>query len=126
MAAELLLYSGADPATDEWRPPDLQEILRMSTGPWLYRADTDLLKPVRVLCPDGRYPAHDAEGHQVFDNSHFETEQEAWKHLLDNAEAGVSLAGGRVKEARQRVLEANQYAADMALEFETVQDGYHN
>jgi hypothetical protein len=98
----------------------------MSTELWLYRADDKQLKPVRVLCPRGRYPERDAEGHQVFVNSHFDTEQEAWQRLLDNAEAGVSLAGGRVKEARQRVLDANQYAAEMAVEFQTVRDQYRD
>jgi hypothetical protein len=90
---------------------------------WLYRADTDLLRPVRVHCPDGRYPAHDADGKIVYENTHFDSERDAWECLFRNAQAGVSLAGGRVKEARQRVLEANQYAADMAVEFETVRDG---
>jgi len=98
----------------------------MSAELWLYRADDKQLRPVRVLCPDGRYPVYDADGHQVFDNSHFDTEQEAWQHLLYNAEAGVSLAGGRVKEARQRVLEANEYAAEMAVEFQTVRDHYRD
>jgi hypothetical protein len=98
----------------------------MAADLWLYRADAEQLKPVRVLCPDGRYPARDAEGYCVFVNSHFDTEQEAWQYLLDNAEAGVSLAGGRVKEARQRVLEANQYAAEMAVEFQTVRDHYRD
>lgn len=93
---------------------------------WLYRADTDQLKPVRVHCPDGHYPHCDADGHQVFVNTHFDTEQEAWQNLLDNAQAGVSLAGGRVKEARQRVLDANQYAADMAVEFEAVRDNFRD
>ena len=95
-----------------------------NTELWLYRADDKQLKPVRVLCPNGRYPERDAEGHQVFVNSHFDTEQEAWQHLLDNAEAGVSLAGNRVKTARQMVLDANEYAAEMAVEFETVRDHY--
>ena len=98
----------------------------MAAELWLYRADDKQLKPVRVLCPRGRYPERDAEGHQVFVNSHFDTEQEAWQHLLDNAEAGVSLAGGRVKQARHRVLEANQYAAEMAVEFQTVRDHYRD
>jgi hypothetical protein len=98
----------------------------MAAELWLYRADDKQLKPVRVLCPDGRYQHRDAEGHQVFVNSHFDTEQEAWQHLLDNAEAGVSLAGGRVKEARQRVLDSNQYAAEMAVEFQTVRDHYRD
>ena len=98
----------------------------MAADLYLYRADDKQLKPVRVLCPRGRYPERDAEGHQVFVNSHFDTEQEAWQRLLDNAEAGVSLAGGRVQQARQRVLEANQYAAEMAVEFATVRDHYRD
>lgn len=98
----------------------------MAAELWLYRADDKQLKPVRVLCPEGRYPERDTEGHQVFVNSHFDTEQEAWQHLIDNAEAGVSLAGNRVKTARQMVLDANEYAADMAVEFQAVRDNYRD
>jgi hypothetical protein len=93
---------------------------------WLYRADADQLKPVWVHCPEGRYPAKDADGQVVYINSHFDTEAAAWKNLLDNSEAGVRLAGSQVKRAKQQLLEANQDAADQAAEFATVRDNYRD
>ena len=98
----------------------------MAAELWLYRADDKLLKPIRVHCPNGRYPAKDADGQVVYINSHFDTEAAAWKSLLDNSQAGVSLAGSQVKRAKQQLLEANQDAAEQAAEFATVRDNYRD
>ena len=93
----------------------------------LYRADTTLLTVVRVECPDGtKYPADDADGETIYDNTHFPTESEAWRRLMSEAQAGVSLAGSRVKDARSRLLDANQYAADQAVEYATARDRYRD
>jgi ABC-type transporter lipoprotein component MlaA len=94
----------------------------------LYRADTTLLTVLRVECPDGtKYPAADADGTTIYDNmTHFPTEAEAWERLMREVEAGVSLAGSRVLEVRSRLQDANQYAADQAVEYATVRDRYRD
>jgi hypothetical protein len=93
----------------------------------LYRADTTLLNVLRVECPDGTKNAvQDADGCTIYVNTHFKTEAEAWRRLMDEVEAGVSLAGSRVLEVRSRLLDANQYAANQAAEYATVRDRYRD
>jgi hypothetical protein len=59
----------------------------------------------------------------MFRTSHFSTEREAWTALLGSAEASVSLAGTRVKEARRELLAAQEQAGYAAERFAAVRDG---
>lgn len=95
--------------------------------PHLYRADTTLLTVVRVECPrDTRNAFQDADGNTICVNTHFTTEAEAWCKLMREVSAGVSLAGSRIQEARNRLLDANQYAAEQAVEYRIVRDRYRD
>ena len=89
---------------------------------YLYRADTKQLKPVRVACPHGRYPAKDADGETVYANTHFANEKAAWEHIHDDVMAEISLAGCGVETARAELLQANQRAADVAIEYSTYRE----
>lgn len=91
----------------------------------LWRADLDQLKPVLVDCPRGGWPNDDADGHKIFDNTHFATEVAAWDKLIAESSAGVSLAGSRVEECRQKLDHANVLAAQAAVEFARVRE-HHN
>lgn len=90
----------------------------------LWRADTKQLKPVLVDCPRGGYPADDADGIQIYENTHFDTEIKAWDRLRSEAAAGVSLAACDVEEGRRRLDKAHVRAAEAAVEFKRVQDNY--
>ena len=94
--------------------------------PHLYRADTTLLNVLRVECPEDPWGELDADGCTIYVNTHFTTEAEAWRRLMDEVEAGVSLAGSRVLEVRSRLQDANQYAADQAAEYTTARDRYRD
>lgn len=84
-----------------------------------WRADTKLWKPVEVACPDGLWPARDSDGEKIFDNTHFETENEAWSKLKSEAESYVSMTGNMVKTREEALLKAQIEAAEAAKMFET-------
>lgn len=82
---------------------------------WKYDEAKGTVKEVE--CPDGGYPASDIDGVQIYDNTHFETEKEAWESLRENAEAWVSLSGGGVKNAELGLLEAQAEAGKACKAF---------
>jgi len=90
----------------------------------LWRADTKQLKPVLVVCPHGGYPADDADGISIYNNTHFSTEAEAWDRLKAEADAGVSLAASDISEARSRLDKAHLRAANAVVKFARVRDNY--
>lgn len=53
--------------------------------------------PVAVECPQVGWPHMDASGEQQYDNTHFDTEAEAWEIGMDNHLAGISLLGGEIE-----------------------------
>lgn len=75
----------------------------------LWRArDLKEEKPVLVDCPNGAWPNKDLDGIDIFVNTHFETQDEAWESLLSNARAGVKLAKNRVVTAEKRLEKARK------------------
>ena len=60
------------------------------------------------------WPGKDSEGDTCYDNSHFVSEKAAWDKLKAEAQAGVCLAGSRVKQAKAELLAAQQEAGEMA------------
>ena len=91
---------------------------------WMWRACTDRLDAILVECPDGLYPNNDAEGYKIFENTHFETESEAWKKLLAETEAGVSLAGSRMIEVEKYLRDAQIRAGIAAMKWREVRDKF--
>lgn len=70
---------------------------------------------VEVDCPDGRYPARDADGCVVYVNTHFDTPDEALRHLVIDADAAVFMAGVEVRGAREGLRRAEGNAAAAVL-----------
>lgn len=83
----------------------------------MFRADDMSLTPVRVECPNGLWPAHDADGIQIYSNTHFELESDAWRRIYDNAKAWVSMAGRSVTQAEASLIEARIEAGEAAKRF---------
>lgn len=90
----------------------------------LWRADRKKLRPVLVDCPNGRYPASDADGCTVYDNSHFDTEAAAWGNLRDNLLAHIELVGDRIQQIENQLTEARADAGTAARNYAMFQDNY--
>lgn len=84
---------------------------------FMFRADDASLTAVKVECPNGLWPAHDADGIQIYSNTHFELESDAWKRIYDNAKARVSLAGRSVINAENSLIEARAESGEAAKRF---------
>jgi len=82
----------------------------------LWRADEAAMRPVLVECPEGR-DGYDADGVEIFSNSHYETEAKAWAHLDGNFDAWVKMTGRRVERVRGELGDAEGDAAKAAVKF---------
>ena len=65
----------------------------------LWRADEAAMRPVLVECPKGR-DGNDADGVEIFSNTHYEDEGDAWEHLIASSIAGSKITGGNVTRIR--------------------------
>ena len=62
------------------------------------------------------------KGIPCYDNTHYANEDDAWKRLVDEASAGVSLAGREVIEAQATLDRARTRAGEAVAAFVTTQD----
>jgi hypothetical protein len=69
----------------------------------LWRADYNLWKPVLVDCPNGAWPALDADEIPVRPGTHFETEEQAWDQLRVDVLAWAESTEGALREAREEL-----------------------
>ena len=83
----------------------------------MWRGTDGMTEPVKVECPNGLWPNYDSDGIQIFENTHFAAEEEAWESIEESILAGISLSGRAVEIAREALQKANEQAADAALEF---------
>jgi len=74
-------------------------------------------RPVAVECSIPSYPHRDVDGDQIYENSHFSTEEQCWGWITRDILAGVSLAGGRVEDAKAHLARAEQKAGEVAQEW---------
>lgn len=86
----------------------------------LYKVDTEAWT-VRVV--DGEpYPALDSDGAVCYDNTHFRDEDAAWEKLLNEAQAGVLLAGRAVTRLKDELRDAETEAGSMCAALSKVHD----
>lgn len=64
------------------------------------------------------YPGKDEEGDTCYSNTHFESEDEAWKSLHGEAAARLSLATRGLIDAKNAVANAQAECVDAALAVE--------
>lgn len=88
-----------------------------------YYANDSITEPEAVQCDEVGYPHRDAQGRIQYDNTHYDTEAEAWERLVEGAEAWVSLAGDGIRTAREALRRAEENAGKAAEHFTLVQDG---
>jgi len=83
---------------------------------WKYNTPTGTVSPV-----EGEpWPGQDENGATCYENSHFNTEAEAWENMAKDAAAAVSLAGSCVTRAREMLRAAEQTAASACADYTIV------
>lgn len=76
---------------------------------------------ILVECPNGtEYPAKDARGETIYENSHWETWDECVEALASEAGARVSVVGSQVRDAKRRLRAAEKDAGNAAAFFDHV------
>jgi len=88
-----------------------------------FYASDSLTAPEAVECAEVGYPNSDARGRVQYDNTHFDTEDEAWERLVSDAAAWVSLTGDDVQHARSILRHAEEKAGRAAEHFAAVTVG---
>ncbi len=67
-----------------------------------------------VECELHGFPHDDEHGNTQFENTHFDTESEAWERLLREAQAGISLGERSRVRAREELDRVTRALADAA------------
>lgn len=86
-----------------------------------YAKDT---APVEVECELRGYPHKDANGNVQYENSHYDTEAQAWASLVANMNARLSLVSDEVEEARRHLARVEKKAADAVVYAAAVTEGH--
>ncbi len=79
---------------------------------------------VAVECAEVGYPHKDADGFTQFDNTHFDSEADAWCRLLSEFAAGVSLSVCARADAERALEKCTTVLADDATALEMVKRNY--
>lgn len=64
----------------------------------MWRADTKKWRAIQVECSDGLYLEKDADGVDIYENTHFKTAEEAWESLERESMAWLK---GSTKELKR-------------------------
>lgn len=80
--------------------------------------------PVEVECREHGYPHHDEHGNVQYEDSHYDTEAQAWASLVANMNARVSLVSEEVEVARRHLARVEKKAADAVVYAAAVTEGH--
>jgi len=92
----------------------------------VYRGTDGDTKPIEKECERFGWPHYTTDGEQMFENTHFKTETEAWESILESVKAGVSLIGGSVRNAEEELDRLRKIAGTRTKEFEEAHNNYNN
>lgn len=81
----------------------------------VYRGTDGDLEPVKKECEVFGYPNRTTDGEQMYENTHFLTEEAAWRSILRSWAAGVSLASRALEDARAEEQRLTRLLADQSL-----------
>lgn len=88
------------------------------TGPIVvWRGSDGDLQPVRMECERFAPGLRTACGDTISANTHFLSEEEAWRAIIRYTEAGVDMAGRDVMRAERQLSRSQEQAAKAAKEF---------
>lgn len=82
------------------------------TKMWKYKHGVPA--PIAVMAEIPEWPNYDADGDQIFINTHFLEEEKAWDVLEKNDRAGLSLAVGRLEDARTQLSTSEKKVVEAA------------
>jgi hypothetical protein len=88
--------------------------------------DQDLTEPIEVEAADPHWPARDAEGQMIFENTHFLDKERAWSYLIANREAHVSLSCMDVETRRHGLKKAEAELVEATLLLERAKKARKN
>jgi len=83
----------------------------------IYRGNDGDTEPVEMECEEFGYPHNTTCGEEMYDNTHFKTEQEAWDSILKSVKAGVELVGRDIVLAENYLRGTEKMAAEIAKSF---------
>jgi hypothetical protein len=69
---------------------------------------------IAVGCEEPNYPHKDSDGEVQFVNTHFDTAEQAWEHLLESVSLAQSLAVGDWVDAKAHLEEKKNKLAERA------------
>lgn len=90
----------------------------------MWRACDGMTEPVEVFCPKGIYSKQDADGFDVFKNTHYFDEDSAWSRLQVSVEAGLSLATKDLQRAKSEVIYSEKLLQEAQIEMESFKAAY--
>lgn len=88
------------------------------SGAWRWFSTDAQPVPTRVWCPKVGFPHVDADGRTQFDNTHFDSELDAWENGQRSVDVGVSLAERDVRSCREALARAERILAERTRERE--------
>ncbi len=89
-----------------------------------YTFDTDSGTIVTVECAKRGHPHRDELGNTQYDNTHFDTPDEAWEKLIREAKAGLSINTSSVSNLRENLAKAEKRLADSAIKLQTAEENF--
>lgn len=90
----------------------------------VWRGTDGDLQPVKMECEGLAYPNLTSTGEQMWSNTHFKTEAEAWNSILKSVVSGIARAAGYVKGAQSALTAAQEQAGDAAVALVAAHDNY--
>lgn len=87
--------------------------------------------PVKCICDDKfGWPNFCTDEHgnheKMYENRHYLLKEDAWKSIIRSVKAGISLAAGSVKNAKEELAKAQERASEMVVEYGQVRDNKDN
>lgn len=82
-------------------------------------------KPEERTCEVFGHPNKDSAGETQFYNTHFRNIEDAWKRVLAEAEAGVSIDTRNVRNALKELEKAKEALIKSTLDLQEAMDNFH-
>mgnify|MGYP000870999609 CR=1 FL=1 len=80
-----------------------------------YFAGDAVREPEAVECDPPGYPHLDSKGRKQYENTHYDTPDEAWRRIWASAQAGVQLSADTVERLRVETAKAEARLVEDSL-----------
>ena len=75
-------------------------------------------------CETFGYPHRDIDGHEMYENTHFKTKEEAWETLMAERYAGVELSSYSVEAREQDLRNAKEHLCHRTILYVKAKENY--